>query len=418
MLEKLENNKVELYAIEQNLTVLIEVDENEIDGIVAILRNLGMSVEENISILSYVTSDRLKQIVKIMQDNGVPNDIIASELKGIVIDTKMGIEIEDIFDDDRIPTDKKRHLRNIKKYMNLTGMMGKHHTKEDLEPLCAKKHITMEEFLGGMLSSNKEFIKLYYNKLMAGGSLYIGPSKPIDNKYLEEHTDEIMELSRIAAVKYARTKFGQDLKALSHSNLDIECDLDELQSLALEQIVNHCGNLVENLQDNKDALRGSIINRTAKYLFGVVERSSLSITQTHTSKSGITFNSDSQISGDANTTYIQHKQNSNLRSTINYEKAEFDEGETEVMECMIKLIENGEANELYKKVAQSIERNEEEVMEIIHGIRRKMIQKQIVREDKKGEYSFNKDDIPNLEDDNLHIETSTTGIDTTDDFDM
>ena len=335
-----------------------------------------MSVEENISILSYVSADRLKEIIRVLRENGVPEDTIKQELKGIVIDGRHGRKVEDIFDDTKVTKNKKEKFRNIKRYIILTGKYGMYYTKDDIEAICAKKHITPQEFIGEMLSSNEDFVNLYYNKIMSGGRLYIGPTKPIDNQFLGENSEEIIELSRIAAKKFAMSTMAYDL--------------DELQSLSLELIVNQCGGLVDNLQENHDALRGAIINRTSKCLYSVAKPKPLSITQTHTSKTGVTFTQDSEIPYDLNESPYESDEQTSLQGAVDYKKAEFNTAEEEVMECMIRLIEEGEADDLYKKIAQSIFMEEAEVLEIMHSIRQKMIQNKLVKQSARGGYEFRK----------------------------
>lgn len=379
VLEKLEGNNVRLDAIEKNITTVIDADVDEIDGIIGTLRSLGMSVEDNIGILANTNSEDLNNIVRTLRNNGVRDHIIAQELRGIVMDKKQGIEVDDIFDDSKVSEDSKTHFKNIKRYMRLTEMYGTYFTKDDIESICAKKHVTPEAFISEMLSSNNDFVKLYYNKIMSGGRLYIGPTKAIDNKYLEEHSEEILELSRISARRFARRTIGYEL--------------DELQSLSLELIVNQCGGLVDNLQEYNGALRGAIVSRTTKCLYGVAEPQLLSITLTHTSKSGVTFISDSEIEHDVNENpYEIDEEQESLQGTFDYEKAEFSDTEEEVMECMIRLIEEGEADDLYKKIAQNIVMEEAEVLRVIHSIGQKMIQKKLVRESERGRYSFNREE--------------------------
>lgn len=403
VLSRLQSNNVNLQAIEKNLTTITDIDEKEIDGIVQILRSLSMPVEDNILIMSYVTTEELEGIVKTLRDNNVSNDIIVKELKGIIVDIKrVGIQLEEILGES-VNDDRKEHFRSIKKYMRLTGKYGTYFTRDDIEEICSKKHITPREFIAEMLSSKEQFVDFYYNKIMAGGRLYIGPAKPIDKKYLEEHSEDIMELSRISAGKFARATVGYDV--------------DELQSLALGLIVNQCGGFVDNLNENQDALRGSIINRTTKYLYSVAETKAMSITQTHTSRAGITFTSDNEIAHDANENpYESDNQESTLQDTVDYQKAQFDSVEAEVMECMIRLIEEGEADDLYKKIARNVVMEEEEVLQVIHSIRQKMIQNKLVKQHEGRGFIFNKSGDQN--DTKLSFEEDESTTPTGDDFDM
>ncbi|MCI9365606.1 MAG: hypothetical protein HFJ54_03135 [Clostridia bacterium] len=86
----------------------------------------------------------------------------------------------------------------------------------------------------------------------------------------------------------------------------------------------------------------------------------------------------------------------NLRSNVDYKKAEFDSAEEEIMECMITLIEEGEADSLYSKISAITGIEEEAVMGIIHSIRQKMIQNKIVKRRKNG-YEFSQGDSEDFE---------------------
>lgn len=86
----------------------------------------------------------------------------------------------------------------------------------------------------------------------------------------------------------------------------------------------------------------------------------------------------------------------NLRDTVDYKKAEFNEAEEEIMECMITLIEEGEANGLYSKIADVTGIEEDDVMGIIHSIRQKMIQNKIVRK-RQNRYEFSQENPEDIE---------------------
>ena len=81
------------------------------------------------------------------------------------------------------------------------------------------------------------------------------------------------------------------------------------------------------------------------------------------------------------------QQERKLSDIIDNERVQFNEAEQEIMECMIRLVEEGEADELYEKIALVLGIEQCEVMNSIHSIRRKMIEKKIVRKGK--EYRFN-----------------------------
>lgn len=379
VITKLKNHSVNLNAIENNLTVLFEADADEIDGILDTLSGLEMSLEENISILKYTTAKRLNEIIEFMKGQNVRKSTIKKELKSIVIDDgKLGIKVEDIFAR-RNSEDRKRQIRNVRRYMSLTGMFGQYYTREELEPFCAERNITIREFVEGVMCSNmykdNGISPIYYERIMEGKRVYIGPTKPIDHDYLEEHAEEILELGKIAARKFLQRRKTPDF--------------DELSGLAVEIIMTKCGNLVDNLQDNISAMRGSIVNRTARYLYSVVEQNkTISITQKFINNGEVTIK-DNEYAHDVNGEH-PYEPDTSLQEVVDYEKAEFSTDETDIMNYMIRLIEEGEADDLYEKIANNFGMEEDEVLEVIQSIRQKMIQKNIVRENRSGGYLFTK----------------------------
>lgn len=399
---KLNNHHVEPSAIENNLTVVMEADLDEMDGILDIISDLGMPLEDNLSILKYTTTQRLRRIVEYMQGQGIRDNAIKRELKSIVRDDgKLGIKVEDIFER-RNSEDRQVQLKKVKRYMKLTGMIGQYYTRENIEPFCAERNITVREFVEGIVCSNmnrssignkpNSISKIYYEKIMDGKKLYVGPSKPIDPEYLEEHAEEILELARISAKKFL---IGRQTP-----------DEDELSGLATELIMAKCGNLVDNLQDYPNALRGSIVNRTARYLHSVVEQNlTVSMTQKFVSRSGEVEIKDNEYAGDVNGDNPYDTKTS-LQGVVDYERAEFDQDETDIMNYMIRLIEEGEADDLYQKIAENFGMEEDEVLETIQSIRKKMIQKKLVRENvRRGGYEFNRGDDEDIDvdDENFDI---------------
>lgn len=410
---KLKNHNVDLRrALNNNLNAIVKVDIDEMDGMLDILVAEGLPIEENIGILSYTTEKRLGEIVDLMKRNKVPDETIAKELKSSVRDDgKLGIKIEDVFSETTNLEDRNNQVKKVRKYMRLMGMMGKHYTREEVESLCEAKNITVREFVDGVMCSGmygsmrkrKNGISdLYYERIMQGKSVYIGPPKPIDRDYLEEHAEEVLKLADIAARRYLQTRQTPDK--------------DELAGLAMEIIMNKCGNLVENLQDYPSALRGSIVSRASKYLYSVVDQNrTISITQRFV-RDGKEVIKDNEYSHDVNGENA-YEPDEELRELVDYEKAEFSQDETEIMEYMIRLIEEGEADDLYSKIAESFGMDEDEVLENIASIRKKMIQKGIVRENEiRGGFEFNRGEYE--EDDEIPMfEDGQSGFDT-EDFDM
>ena len=275
-------------------------------------------------------------------------------------------EITEIFDDKKVPKDKNRHYRNIRKYLMLEQMYDKFYTEDEINEICATKHISKEEFVREIVCYlHYEFAEIFMDELEQTGRLYVGGSTAVDEQYLEEHSEELIELSKRIALSF-RKKTGYN-------------DIDELESRALEIIVTKCGNLVNNLSRHPQILKSALFTKTVKYLKPMIkDNSNISLTL---------YDKDEKVKQrDIRTD--QKFYEGTLSERIDTKRAGFNNAETEIMEYMVRLVEEGEANDIYEKIAEIMGIDEEEVIDIVEGIREKMIQKEIVKHRESGGYEF------------------------------
>ena len=155
----------------------------------------------------------------------------------------------------------------------------------------------------------------------------------------------------------------------------------ELESRALEAITERCGNLVNNLKNYPNELQACIFNKSMGCLYSVLHERKLANTL-------INAKVNESRNESRNVRALEEESIGNLRISIDYEKAQFSKIETEVMENMIRLVEDGEAENLYEKIAQIIIIDVETVVAIVGQIRQKMIQKKLVKQRSDGGYEF------------------------------
>ena len=356
----LKENRIEKSRIESCLSILVARDADEVRGIFRILKDNGIDEEiinnslyaiatgkfseiekmfeafkrakiegtkvlrNGLKLLAERKSKDVEDAIATLQNNGVRNEIIEEELSALC-NTSSPKEITEIFNDNEEPEDKDAHYINVRRYMKLKELYGKTYTREEVEKLCTQKHLTVKEFIAEVVTypNGRNFTDIYYEKLMRDGKLYIGGSTDIDWDYQNEHGEELIRLSkRIANTFSIRTSYH---------------DRAELESRALEIMLTKCGNLVYNLADNPDKLRAAMFNKTIAYLYSVVkETNAISLTIAPESKSGKQTTMQRDIPVKDN---VQGEENSQLESSIDYKKAEFNEEETQVMQCMIRLVE-------------------------------------------------------------------------------
>lgn len=350
----------------------------KLDASIVLRRGLGMLVNGN--------ADEVEKIILILQDNGVRKEIIEEELSAIV-NGLTSEEVEAIFDDKEEPRDKDIHYINVRRYMKLKELYGRVYGKGEIEEICAQKHLSVREFILEVVTypNAKSFADIYYEKVMSGGVLYVGGSTDIDRDYQEEHGEELIKLSRKVARKLAQNTGFKDYA--------------ELESKSLEIILNKCGNLVYNLSNNPDTLKAAIFNKTMKCMRSELQKidmHTLSLTYAYGESNTDIRQRDIAIRDNVSE-YYEDRESDSLEHKIDYEKAQFSKQETQVMKCMIKLVEEGESDNLAEKVARIIIIDEEELLLIMAGIREKMLQSRVVTVRADGKHVFTKADDDSFE---------------------
>ncbi|MCI9177864.1 MAG: hypothetical protein HFJ28_04765 [Clostridia bacterium] len=368
ILKLLKENDISEASIEKCLTVLTDGTVSKIKGIFAVFTKHGINkkiVEGCLSLLISQAPKKLEEMIEVLEQNGVEKSVIEAELAHIIT-ARMSIEdVKEMFDDTKVPKDKDKHYKNIRRYMKLKKMYGRFYTKEEVEEFCNQKHITIEEFIIQVVTypTGGDFLPIYYKELNRQGKIYVGGSTPIDKEYLEEHGGELIGLSRSVARKFAnKTRYS---------------DIAELESRALEAITERCGNLVNNLKNYPDELRACIFNKSMGCLHSVLHEGNL-----------VNSLASAKVNESRNSRVVEEQYVGGLRNSINYEKAQFSKIETEVMENMIRLVEGGESENLYEKIAAIIIIDVEMVVDIVEQIKQKMLQKKLVRQRSDGGYEF------------------------------
>lgn len=321
--ETISNN---LYTIatgkSENIRSMFEKLKNaKLDANIVLRRGLGMLATGN--------ADEVEKMVLTLQDNGVRNEVIQEELSAMVNGLATE-EVEAIFDDSKEPQDKNVHYVNVRRYMKLKELYGRIYEREEIEQLCAQKHLGVREFISEIVTypNGKDFTDIYYERLMKEGNLYVGGSIDIDRDYQEEHGEELIELSRRVARKFAQNTGFRDRS--------------ELESKALEIILTKCGNLVYNLSNNSDLLGAAIFRKTMKYMqseLRKMDRNTLSLTYIYQGYSRNYKQMDIPIRDNASA-FCEDREFCRLEQHINYKKAQFDKEETQVMRCMVRLVED------------------------------------------------------------------------------
>lgn len=367
---KFEEEQIERILRKKIKTLLAKGKANEIEKILKVLNKEGIKkegIENCLSVLARGKADEIEKILEILKENKVNKEIMRNNLTNLFLSDIS--EIENIFNDDYIDKDRGKHLVNVRMYMKLKGMYNREYSKCEIEKVCEKKHINLDEFIVYILlypnNKNKRFIDIYKGILNQGNKIYIGKSITVDREYLEKHGAELIQLSQKVAKSFGK-RYGLDRFELEDETMDI--------------IVNKCGNLVRNLWTCPQVLDACIFNKTYKYLYARTYNSLKSqsieiLEENRLQKRNNLYTTDDNYEGE-------------LEDNVNLRKGGFDDIEQEVMRYMIKLVKEGEAKDIHKKVAEIMEIDEEEIVYIIGNIRQKMIANKLVKTRENGDVEF------------------------------
>lgn len=383
VLRTLRNNGVDNEAIDNGLYTVATGKSDEVQRIFDLFKKDKYDLDSRVILRNGIKmlekkASKIEKIIVTLLNNGVRKEVIEEELSAIV-NTTTPEEVEEMFNDNIEPKDKQRHYANVRRYMKLKELYGRVYTREEIESLCAKKHLEVKEFISEIQTypRGKNFVDTYYEKLMTQGNLYIGGSTDIDMEYQEQHAEELIRLSRKVANRF-----------LLRTNIR---DRAELESRALEILLTKCGNLVYNLSFLPEVLMATMAKKTLNYLYAVEnEYNMLSLTVDKGYKNGTRIIRQMDIPVEEN--WELDEEQRSLEDVVDYKKAKFSDDETLVMRCMIRLVENGEADDLTQKVAKIIIMDEEELCMIIARIRTKMLQNKLVTVRANGGYEFASED--------------------------
>ena len=246
--EVLDEHKINQEAIESCLYVLAVGKSKEIEKIFEVLDKHKISqeaIERCLTVLAQSKAKKIEEILKILENNNIGQEVIQDWLTILIQRYPNAQKLQEVFSDNA--GDKNIHFRNIRMYIKLRQMNNRYLSIEEVQEICQEKHISIKKFIEEVVlyPARSETVDAIYDSLMKNGKIYVGGSTQINNSYLEEHGEELIELSR--KIAYAFKKRNPSM------------DISEIESEAMDVIVNKCGNLVNNLENNPEILKVSIL---------------------------------------------------------------------------------------------------------------------------------------------------------------
>ena len=361
--EVLDEHGIGKETIEGCLSVLIKGKAEEIERIFEVLDEHGIgikTIEGCLSVLSLKNARDLNRVLTVLEQNNVDKAVMEQQYMSIL---NSGIDVEDIFKGRGENQFGNTYFKIIRMYMRLTQMYEKYYTRKQIEQFCKKKDISITEFLENVVlyPNNEKLGPVLYELLKRNRKLYIGKPIAMSHDYLERHGSEIVEVSKIVARKFA-----------SRYNMS---DIQELESIALEIMINRCGGIANNFSHNPDVLYGSMFNYTLKTMKGHIGKQTISLTVVDP-KDGT--RKEQEVKSEDIVFEDTEVQN------INYKRLGLTNAENDVIQCMVSLVEQGEAFQLNQRVAETLGIELEDVEDLLSTIRQKFIDNKIVRSNRRG----------------------------------
>ena len=240
ILQVLKENGIKQEKIENCLSVLAMGKAEEIKEILQVLKENGIkqeTIENCLSVLARGKTEKIKKILRILKNNGIKKEKIEENWGWILINSNNNI-IQETF---------LNNPENILKYMQLKDIYNRIITMEEIKEICTSKNIKLEELFNKIPNGEKVIESLRYK-----GEVYIGKSFGLDKKFMKEHADKIIEIS-----KSVSNKFFHNYPYF---------DKQELESEAMLIIIEKCGDIAFNCNYNYTKMFSSIYNKTYKYL--------------------------------------------------------------------------------------------------------------------------------------------------------
>ena len=240
VLKVLDERKIKKETIENCLTVLATGKANEIENILKVLDERGIkkeAIENCLSVLATGKAKTIEEIFNALKINNIKIEIMNSNY-GWIFDKNVIFKV----------LEPKNKLY-IKKFMILKSLYNRFIDKEEIQNICNEKGITFYELLKEL--NRESFDEELKETLKEKGRIYFGKSIPLSQEYMRENGEKILEIAKKAGRSFSY-KYGMH-------------DYTEIESQAIEIIVNKCGDIEYNYS-KPEIIEKLIYTKTYKYL--------------------------------------------------------------------------------------------------------------------------------------------------------
>ena len=242
--EILEKNKISKETIENCLSVLALGKAEEIEKIFKVLEKNKISKETIEKCLYVLARGKAEEIEKIFEI--LENNGVKKEI------------IEDNFSSIFLKKEKQISMifsnnpdSDIELYMKLKGIYNRVIRIEEIQEICDHKKITIKQFVEKVC---REKISPM-NTLKVKNGIYIGKPFPIDKENLNKYANIILDISQNVS------------KSLSYR---YRFNKEELKDFCLMYIIEKCGDIVYDLNYDINLMQSCIYNKAKKSAIGYI----------------------------------------------------------------------------------------------------------------------------------------------------
>ena len=313
-------------------SVLKKGNAEEIDKIFNVLDKNKISkekIENCLTVLAIGDAEEIEKTLKILEQHKISKEKIEENYGSIFL--KKEKEIKETF--------MRKPNSNILLFIKLKGLYNKIVNKEEIEEVCNYKKISYNKFIKILHKEGLE--EILEQTLIHKSYIYLGRSIPMTQEQMKKYSNIIIDVSKNVS-KNIRYQYNIQ-------------DVDELESNAVNIIVEKCGDVVYNTEINPEVMTRCIYNKCKKYLLGNYFKNNIKT-----------------ISIDELIPKQQKKINAYYSSedSLDLQKWNLTEQQQEILRSLLDFIETGfNYQECFEKVANMLELDIEELAYEIEEIK-------------------------------------------------
>ena len=196
------------------------------------------TIERCLSVLAQGKAEEIEKIFDVLEEKGISIAKICERYGWIFLNNLKTIE--------QTFSEGEEYL---KQYMQLKGFYNRVISKEEIRNICKEKNIELNQFLGEILG--EQYIEILKETLQKKEGIYVGQSIPVQKEFMQKNGNDLLELGKQISRNFC---YQYRIK-----------DKEEVESKALEIMINKCGNITWNC-GNIEITKRMIYKKTFNYL--------------------------------------------------------------------------------------------------------------------------------------------------------